>query len=59
MIEHLLGGGWLVVEIDGEPIDPEAPREIRFEGDRVAGRVGVNRFTGDPSPRHAWQGRPS
>jgi heat shock protein HslJ len=35
-----------VVEIDGEPIDPEAPREIRFEGDRVAGRVGVNRFTG-------------
>ena len=46
MIEHLLGGDWLVVEIDGEPIDPEAPREVRFEGDRVAERVGVNRFTG-------------
>jgi len=70
MIEHLLEGDWLVVEIDGEPIDPEAPREVRFEGDRVAGRVGANRFTGsftldgdtlqrDPSPRHAWQGRPS
>jgi heat shock protein HslJ len=46
MIEHLLEGDWLVIEIDGEPIDPEAPREVRFEGDRVAGRVGVNRFTG-------------
>ncbi len=46
MIEHLLEGDWLVIEIDGEPIDPEAPRAVRFEGDRVAGRVGVNRFTG-------------
>ncbi len=46
MIDDLLEGDWLVVEIDGEPIDPEAPREVRFEGDRVAGRVGVNRFTG-------------
>jgi len=46
MIEHLLEGDWLVIEIDGEPIDPDAPREVRFEGDRVAGRVGVNRFTG-------------
>jgi META domain len=46
MIEHLLGGDWLVVEIDGDPIDPEAPREVRFEGGRVAGRVVVNRFTG-------------
>ena len=46
MIEHLLEGDWLVIEIDDEPIDPEAPREVRFEGDRVAGRVGVNRFTG-------------
>ena len=46
MIEHLLEGDWLVIGIDGEPIDPKAPREVRFEGDRVAGRVGVNRFTG-------------
>ena len=46
MIEHLLEGDWLVIEIDGEPIDTEAPREVRFEGARVAGRVGVNRFTG-------------
>jgi len=35
-----------VIEIGGEPVDPDAPRAVRFEGDRVAGRVGVNRFTG-------------
>jgi heat shock protein HslJ len=46
MAEHPFEGDWLVVEIDGEPIDTEAPREVRFEGDRVAGRVGINRFTG-------------
>ena len=46
MIEQPLEGDWLVIEIDGELVDPEAPREIRFAGDRVAGRVGVNRFTG-------------
>ena len=38
MIERLLGGDWLVIEIDGEPIDTEAPREVRFEGDRVPGQ---------------------
>jgi len=46
MIEHLLEGDWLVIEIDDEPVDPEAPRSIRFEEGRVSGRVGVNRFTG-------------
>jgi heat shock protein HslJ len=46
MNEQTLEGDWLVVEIDGERVDPEAPREVRFAGDRVAGRVGVNRFTG-------------
>jgi heat shock protein HslJ len=46
MIEHPIEGDWLLIEIDGEPIDPEAPREVRFEADRVTGRVGVNRFTG-------------
>jgi heat shock protein HslJ len=46
MIEHLLEGDWLVMEIDDEPIDTGAPREVRFEGDRVVGQVGVNRFTG-------------
>ena len=46
MTEHLLDGDWLVIEIDGETVDPDAPRAVRFEGDRVAGRVGVNRFIG-------------
>jgi heat shock protein HslJ len=46
MIEHLLEGDWLLIEIDGEPVDPEAPRSLRFEDGRVSGRVGVNRFTG-------------
>ena len=46
MIEHLLEGDWLLIEIDGEPVDPEAPRTLRFEDGRVSGRVGVNRFTG-------------
>lgn len=46
MTEHLLEGDWLVVEIGGETVELQAPRSIRFEGDRVTGRVGVNRFTG-------------
>jgi len=46
MTEPFLEGDWLVIEIDGEPVDPDAPRAVRFEGDRVSGRVGVNRFTG-------------
>jgi heat shock protein HslJ len=44
--EHDLKGDWLVVEIYGETVDPEAPRQFHFEADRIAGRVGVNRFTG-------------
>jgi heat shock protein HslJ len=44
--EHMLEGDWLVVEIGGETVEPQAPRSVRFEGDRVTGRVGVNRFTG-------------
>ena len=46
MTEHFLDGDWLVIEIDAETVDPDAPREVRFEGDRVSGRVGVNPFTG-------------
>ena len=46
MIEHLLEGDWLVIEIDGEPVESEAPGAVRFEADRITGRVGVNRFTG-------------
>jgi len=46
MPDHLLEGDWLVIEIDGETVDPHAPRAVRFEGERVAGRVSVNRFTG-------------
>lgn len=46
MTEQLLEGDWLVVEIGGELVDPGAPRSVRFEGGRVTGRVGVNRFTG-------------
>jgi heat shock protein HslJ len=41
-----LQGDWLVVGIGGEPVDPGAPRAVRFEGDRMSGQVGVNRFTG-------------
>ena len=46
MTERSLEGNWLVVEIGGEAIDPESPREVHFERDRITGRVGVNRFTG-------------
>ena len=46
MTEHLLEGDWLVIEIGGEAVDLDAPRTVRFEGDRIIGRVGVNRFTG-------------
>jgi putative lipoprotein len=46
MVERALEGNWLVVEIDGEPVDPAASRSVRFEGDRISGKVGVNRFTG-------------
>lgn len=46
MTEHMLEGDWLVVEIGGETVELQAPRSVRFEGDRVTGRVGVNRFTG-------------
>jgi heat shock protein HslJ len=41
-----LDGSWRLVEIDGEPVDPDAPNEIQFDGGRVSGRVGVNRFNG-------------
>jgi heat shock protein HslJ len=44
--QHQLDGSWLLVEIDGEKVDPEAPRQVDFEEGRVSGRVGVNRFTG-------------
>jgi len=36
----------LVEEIGGEPVDPDAPRTVHFEEERVSGQVGVNRFTG-------------
>ncbi len=41
-----LNGGWLLVEIAGEPVDENAPRKVRFEDGRVSGQVGVNRFSG-------------
>ena len=41
-----LTGDWLVEAIGGEPVDTTAPRAVRFEADTVAGRVGVNHFTG-------------
>ena len=44
--QAVVEGDWLLVEIDGEPIDIDAPRSVRFESDRVTGQVGVNRFTG-------------
>lgn len=46
---HQLGdldGEWLVVEIGGATVDPEAPRTVRFDQGRMSGRVGVNQFTG-------------
>jgi heat shock protein HslJ len=39
-------GDRLVIEVGGERVDPDAPRTVRFEGVRVAERVGVNRFMG-------------
>jgi heat shock protein HslJ len=39
-------GSWRLVEIEGEPVDPDAPNEIRFDAGRVSGVVGVNRFNG-------------
>jgi len=44
--ESSVEGDWLVVTIADEPVDPEAPRGLRFEESRVTGQVGVNRFTG-------------
>jgi heat shock protein HslJ len=41
-----LGGSWRLVEIDGKPVDPDAPNEIRFDDGRISGRIGVNRFNG-------------
>jgi heat shock protein HslJ len=41
-----LVGSWRLVEIDGEPVDPNAPNGIRFDHGRVSGMVGVNRFNG-------------
>jgi heat shock protein HslJ len=46
MTPDQLDGDWLLAEIDGEQVDPEAPRQVRFDGGRVSGRVGVNRFNG-------------
>ncbi len=42
----VIEGDWLLTEIDGEPVDVDAPRSVRFEDGRLSGRVGVNRFTG-------------
>jgi putative lipoprotein len=39
-------GSWRLVEIDGEPVVPDSPGEIRFGDGQVSGRVGVNRFNG-------------
>ena len=41
-----LDGDWLVASIEDEPVDPQAPRAIRFEEGMISGQVGVNRFTG-------------
>lgn len=40
-----LAGDWLVVAIGDDPVDPAAPRTVSFGDGRVAGQVGVNRFT--------------
>lgn len=44
-----LDGDWQVVEIDGETVDPDAPRTVGFDQGRISGRLGVNRFTGSYS----------
>ncbi len=41
----MIDGDWLLIEIDGEPVDVDAPRSVRFEDGRVSGQVGVNRFS--------------
>ena len=46
---ELVGTQWRFVSIGGTPVDPDRPTELAFDGERVSGTVGCNRFGGDYS----------
>lgn len=44
---HALDGtAWTLASLAGRPVPPEASATLRFEGERVSGSDGCNRFTG-------------
>lgn len=43
---NLSGTRWTIVSINGRDVLPSRPTEVRFEGGRISGRAGCNRFSG-------------
>jgi heat shock protein HslJ len=44
---HALDGtAWMLASLAGRPVSPEAGATLRFDGERVSGGDGCNRFTG-------------
>ncbi|WP_373487909.1 META domain-containing protein [Blastomonas sp.] len=42
--DGLEGTRWSIVSIDGKPVAADRPTEVRFEGGRISGTAGCNRF---------------
>jgi heat shock protein HslJ len=43
---ELTGTSWIFVSIGGAPVAADRPAELQFEGDRMSGSAGCNRFGG-------------
>ncbi|MDZ3830680.1 MAG: META domain-containing protein [Sphingopyxis sp.] len=44
--DTLAGTNWTFVSIAGKPVSPDRPTSLAFEGDRMSGSAGCNRFGG-------------
>lgn len=45
--DTLAGTSWTFVSIGDTPVAPDSPTSLQFEGTRISGSAGCNRFTGD------------
>lgn len=45
--ETLAGTSWTFVSIGGVPVASDRPTSLQFDGTRISGSAGCNRFTGD------------
>ena len=44
--DTLAGSNWTFVSIGGKPVAPDRPTSLQFDGDRLSGSAGCNRFSG-------------